>query len=133
METEIQETPSWLDRPIISFLPRIKVETVLIALILILALVSRFYDLGARVMSHDEVNHVVPSWELYKGNGYRHDPVTHGPMQFHLVALSYFLLGDNDFSARVPAAIFSVAAVAAVLFGFRRYPGPTHQNLFPFC
>ncbi|KPL78218.1 hypothetical protein ADN00_06970 [Ornatilinea apprima] len=123
METEIQETPSWLDRPIISFLPRIKVETVLIALILILALVSRFYDLGARVMSHDEVNHVVPSWELFTGNGYRHDPVTHGPMQFHLVTLSYFLLGDNDFSARVPAAIFSVAAVAAVLFGFRRYLG----------
>ena len=123
MDTELQEKSSWLDRPITSLLPSIKVETILIAVIIILAIMSRFYGLGERVMSHDEVNHVVPSWELFRGNGYRHDPVTHGPMQFHLVALSYFLLGDNDFSARVPAAIFSVAAVVAVLVCFRRYLG----------
>ncbi|NMB87123.1 MAG: hypothetical protein GYA17_02110 [Chloroflexi bacterium] len=74
-------------------------------------------------MAHDEVNHVVPSFDLYEGRGYRHDPITHGPMQFHLIALSFFLLGDSDFSARVPAAVFSVAAVAAVLFLFKRYLG----------
>lgn len=74
-------------------------------------------------MSHDETNHVVPSWELYQGRGYRHDPVTHGPFQFHIIALSYFLLGDSDFSSRVPAALFSTAAVAFVLFGYRRYLG----------
>ena len=74
-------------------------------------------------MSHDEVNHVVPSYDLYQGRGYRHDPVTHGPFQFHIVALSYFLFGDNDFSSRIPAATFSVAAIAFVLFAFRRYLG----------
>lgn len=96
---------------------------VIIGLILVLTLISRFYGLGWRVMSHDEVNHVVPSFDYFQGRVYRHDPVTHGPMQFHLVALSYFLFGDNDFSSRVPSALFSVATVAAVLFLFKKYLG----------
>ena len=60
--------------------------------------------LGERVMSHDEVNHVWPSYDFFKGKGYAHNPVTHGPFQFHVVALSYFLFGDNDFPSRIPAA-----------------------------
>lgn len=74
-------------------------------------------------MSHDEVNHVVPSYDLFQGKGYRHDPITHGPFQFHIIALTYFLFGDSDFTSRVPAAIFSVAAVAFVMIGFRKYLG----------
>ena len=123
MESDAQLNSSWLDRPLSSLLPKLNVENLLAALILIVAIASRFYILDARVMSHDEVNHVVPSYDLYQGRGYRHDPVTHGPMQFHLVALSYYMLGDNDFTSRVPAAVFSIAAVGAVLFGFRRYLG----------
>ncbi len=123
IEKERIDAPSWMDRSISSLLPRLSLENILAFLIILMAVFSRFYKLEARVMSHDEVNHVVPSWELYQGNGYRHDPVTHGPFQFHVVALSYFLLGDDDFSSRVPAAIFSIAAVAFVLLGFRRYLG----------
>jgi uncharacterized protein (TIGR03663 family) len=119
-----EQRRSWLDQPLM-VISSLSVEKLIIAVILILAVVSRFYDVGLRVMSHDEVNHVVPAYELYQGNGYRHDPVTHGPLQFHLIAASYFMLGDSDFSARVPAALFSTAAVAVVLFGFRRYLGRT--------
>ncbi len=98
--------------------------TIVVALILLLTLVSRFYNLGDRVMAHDEVNHVVPSYDFFSGNSlYIHSPVTHGPLQFHLIALSYFLFGDNDFTSRLPHAIFSVATVIAVLFLFRRYMG----------
>ncbi len=118
-----QPPTSWLDRPVFRSLPVFRIETLIIILILVLAVFSRFYILGNRVMSHDEVNHVVPSWELYQGQGYRHDPITHGPLQFHLVALSYFLFGDNDFTSRIPAALFSIATVAFVLFAFRRYLG----------
>ena len=57
------------------------------------------------------------------GRGYVQDPVTHGPLQFHLIALTYFLFGDSDFTSRVPAALFSVAAIAVVLLAFRRYLG----------
>jgi uncharacterized protein (TIGR03663 family) len=114
-----------LNRPVFPTLRKITFETIIIAAILVLAIFSRFYDLGARVMAHDEVNHVVPSYELYLGNGYVHDPMTHGPLQFHLIALSYFILGDSDFSSRVPAAVFSVAAIVFVIFGYRRYLGRT--------
>ncbi len=122
MEQQTRTATSWFDRPI-TWLSTWNVEKILVVIILILALASRFYMVGARVMSHDEVNHVVPAYELFQGNGYRHDPVTHGPMQFHLLALSYFLLGDSDFSSRVPAALFSTAAIIFVLFAFRRYLG----------
>ncbi len=119
---DISQT-SWLEKPITDYLPKFSYETLIISIIIILALVSRFYDVGARVMSHDEVNHVVPSWDLAMGRGYVQDPVTHGPLQFHLIALSYFMFGDSDFSSRIPAALFSVAAIVLVLLTFRRYLG----------
>ena len=127
MESNSQLSPytSWIDRPLNKLIPRITIEFLLIILILVLTVISRFSMLGLRVMSHDEVNHVVPSYSFYQGNGYSHDPVTHGPMQFHLVAASYYLFGDTDFTSRIPAALFSIATVAFVLFAWRRYLGKT--------
>jgi predicted membrane-bound mannosyltransferase/DNA-binding beta-propeller fold protein YncE len=96
--------------------------SIVFVLILALAIFTRFYMLEPRVMSHDETSHVYFSWLFYRGNGYAHDPVTHGPLQFHLVALSYFLFGDSDTSARIPAALFSIATVGFCWF-YRRYLG----------
>lgn len=112
---------SWLDYPLSSWF-KLNWESAIFITILILGIFSRFYDLGARVMSHDETSHVYFSWRLEQGMGYQHDPVTHGPFQFHLVALSYFLFGDNDFTARIPAALFSVATIGFMWF-YRRYLG----------
>jgi predicted membrane-bound mannosyltransferase/DNA-binding beta-propeller fold protein YncE len=123
MELEQTQSTSWLDRPVFSFLPKLNIETALVTIIIILAVLSRFVNLGARVMSHDEVNHVVPAYSLYSGTGYSYDPITHGPLQFHMMALSFFLLGDSDFSARAPDALVSVLTVVFVLFAFRRYLG----------
>ena len=74
-------------------------------------------------MSHDEINHVIPSFDFSEGRGYRYDPITHGPFQFHLITLSYFLFGDSDFTTRIPVAIFSIATVVIALLLFRRYLG----------
>ncbi|MEN6434898.1 MAG: flippase activity-associated protein Agl23, partial [Anaerolineaceae bacterium] len=123
MENSTPTHESWLDHSLSSILPRWNVRTLIIIVILVLAVISRFAMLGVRTMSHDEVNHVVPSYDLFQGKGYRHDPITHGPFQFHIIALTYFLFGDSDFTSRVPAAIFSVAAVAFVMIGFRKYLG----------
>lgn len=120
-----EKKTSWLDRPLSSYFRKFTLEHLLIVLIIIAAVVTRFYDVGLRVMSHDEVNHVIPSYELYQGRGYSHSPVTHGPLQFHLLAASYFLFGDSDFSSRIPAALFSIATVIFVLFAYRRYLGRT--------
>ena len=112
-----------LDKPITKILQKITIRHILIAVILILTILTRLVNLGDRVMSHDEVNHVVPAFDFYSGRGYVQSPITHGPLQFHFMALSYFLFGDNDFTSRLPHALFSIATVAFVLIYYRRYLG----------
>ncbi|RPI25051.1 MAG: TIGR03663 family protein, partial [Chloroflexota bacterium] len=121
MQTTYEKRISWLDRPLASVIT-LNLETILFVLILVASIFTRFYMVGERVVSHDETSHVYFSWLFYQGRGYQHDPVTHGPLQFHLVALSYFLFGDSDFSAHIPAALFGVAAIAFIWF-YRRYLG----------
>ena len=116
------KTNSWLERPIHPALPAITNEIVLFAGIILLAISTRFYDLGTRVMSHDESLHTYFSWLLYRGQGYQHTPMMHGPLQFHLIALSYFLFGVSDFTARIPVVLFSIATVWMVWY-WRRYLG----------
>ena len=118
------EKPSLLDMPLKRWFP-LNVETLLMVLLLAVAIITRFYDLGARAMSHDEINHVIPSFSLYSGNGFKVDPMSHGPIQIHMMALSYALFGDNDFTARLPAAVLNLAAILVALFAFRRYLGRT--------
>lgn len=75
-------------------------------------------------MSHDESLHTYYSWLLYQGRGYQHTPLMHGPLQFHLIAVSYFLFGVSDSAARIPAALCGVIAVGIVWL-FRRWLGRT--------
>src|SRR5512141_1831579 len=105
---------TWLDRTPIPALPWLTLEVLLFAVVMLLAVISRYYNLGARVMSHDESLHTYFSYLLYKGQGYQHNPMMHGPLQFHLVALTYFIFGASDFTARIPAAVFSILAVVAI-------------------
>jgi predicted membrane-bound mannosyltransferase/DNA-binding beta-propeller fold protein YncE len=112
----------WLDRPIHPSLPAITNEVMIFALVIILAIVTRFFDLGTRVMSHDESLHTYFSYLLYKGQGYQHTPMMHGPFQFHILALTYYLFGVSDFTARIPSALFSIATVWMVWY-WRRYLG----------
>jgi predicted membrane-bound mannosyltransferase/DNA-binding beta-propeller fold protein YncE len=124
MENVEDKSSSWLDRPLIGKF-KITWETVILAAIFLLAIISRFYLLEPRVMSHDENIHVYHNaWSLFTGQGYRHDPLSHGPFQTVVVALSYFLFGDSDTSARIPAVLFSIATVLFT-WNYRRYLGKT--------
>ncbi|MBK9926951.1 MAG: TIGR03663 family protein [Anaerolineales bacterium] len=116
------EKTSWLQKPIHSALPAITNEIALFAGVMLLAIVTRFYNLEPRVMSHDESLHTYFSWLLYRGQGYQHTPMMHGPFQFHIIALTYFLFGVSDFTARIPAVLFSIATVWMVWY-WRRYLG----------
>ena len=116
------EKTSWLQRPIHPALPAVTNELALFAGVILLAIITRFYDLGTRVMSHDESLHTYFSWLLYRGQGYQHTPMMHGPFQFHVLALSYFLFGVSDFTARIPAVLFSIATVWMVWY-WRNYLG----------
>jgi uncharacterized protein (TIGR03663 family) len=121
MSDSVEKT-SWLDRSIFSVFPALTGEMFAFILIAILAIFSRLYDLGARVMSHDENLHVYFSWLYSIGKGYQHTPLMHGPLLFHLTALTYLIFGASDFSARFPQAIASILTIF-LLWKWRRYLG----------
>jgi predicted membrane-bound mannosyltransferase/DNA-binding beta-propeller fold protein YncE len=123
MQDKKENPTSWLNRPVFTSLT-LNWGVLIFSIIIILGFVTRFYDLESRVMSHDENSHVYYSWRLSKGQGYQHTPLTHGPFLFHLTAMSYFLFGDNDFTSRIPFALFSIATIA-FLWNYRRYLGQT--------
>lgn len=91
-------------------------------LFVVLAIVSRFWDLGSRVVSHDESLHTQFSYQFYDGQGYVHTPMMHGPSLFHATAVSYWLFGDSDYSARVPVAVLGVLMIL-VPYLLRRWIG----------
>jgi len=123
MEKNNLKPTNWLNKPL-SGIFKPNLETLIFFIIIALAIFSRLYNLGERVMSHDEINHVYFAWQFYDGTEYVHHPLSHGPFQFHLNAFFYFLFGDNDFTARLHAAVFSIATVI-FLWNYRRYLGKT--------
>ena len=101
---------------------RMNWEIALYAMLIVIALVMRLWELGARAIHYDEVLHLVYSWNFAQGQGYSHDPMMHGPFQFDGNALIFFLFGDSDFTARLLPVIFGTALVALPFF-LRRYLG----------
>ncbi len=114
---------SWLDRPLLAAVD-LDWEKGLYFLFIGLAALTRLWDLGTRVMSHDETVHIQWSWYLFQGQGYSHTPLSHGPFLFHATALSYYLFGDNDFSARLVVALLGIVLVA-LPYALRRWLGRT--------
>jgi len=111
----------WLDGRVGNWLPLTR-ELALWLLLGISAVATRFYEIGVRSIAHDESLHAFYSWLLFRGQGYVHNPMMHGPLQFHMLALTYFLLGASDATARLPAALFGIGAVL-LLWAFRRWLG----------
>ncbi|GAB4522295.1 MAG: hypothetical protein OHK0046_34720 [Anaerolineae bacterium] len=99
-------------------------ELVAYIVLFILAIATRFFLLGERTMSHDESLHTKFSFDLYERTAFKHTPLMHGPILFHFTALSYWLFGVNDFSARIYAALLGVMIVMFPLL-LRRWIGRT--------
>ncbi len=123
MSANVEEKTSWLDRPVLPIL-KLAWEKTLYLVFILLAIASRFWLLGERVMSHDESLHTYYSWNLYQGGGYTHTPLTHGPFLFHINALIYSFFGADDFTSRISVALFGVALVA-LPYVLRRWLGRT--------
>lgn len=81
-----------------------------------LAIVTRIWDIGNRGIHHDESLHAVYSDNLYEGRGYTHDPMMHGPLQFHLIGLMYWLFGATDATARMASAFCGIFVVMSPFF-----------------
>ncbi|MFC2016063.1 flippase activity-associated protein Agl23 [Chloroflexota bacterium] len=120
---EMHEKTRFYDKPLVELIEP-NWEKLIYLLISVAAVVSRFWDLGARAMSHDESLHALYSYYLYNGTGYTHTPMMHGPFLFHANALVYFLFGDSDYSARIVPALFGVFLVLSPIL-LRRWLGRT--------
>ena len=108
---QLERETDFLSRPLLTTL-NLDWEKAIYIVLITLAIVTRFWDLGGRVMSHDESLHTQFSYQYYNGEGYNHTPLMHGPFLFHATAATYWLFGDNDYTARIPVAILGVILVA---------------------
>ena len=84
--------------------------------LLVTAAAMRLWDLGYRAVHHDESLHSFYSWQLADGQGFRHDPLMHGPLQFELTAAIFFVFGDNDYTSRLLYAVAGTALIALPIF-----------------
>ncbi len=89
-------------------------ESALVAVLAVVALISRLWLLGARVMSHDESLHVYYSWLLATGKGFAHNPMMHGPLLFESTALMDVLFGASDFTSRLIPVILGIVIAVIV-------------------
>jgi uncharacterized protein (TIGR03663 family) len=89
---------------------------------LVVAVLLRFWDLDHRALHHDESLHAYFSWRFAEFFEYDHNPLMHGPFQFHAIATVFSLFGDSDYTARVAAATFGSALVMMPFF-LREYLG----------
>ena len=86
------------------------------ALIALVAATLRLWELDGRVMHYDEAIHLHYAWKLARGVEFLHSPWMHGPLQIEMVAVFLRVLGDTDFVARLPYALFGVALVILPYF-----------------
>jgi uncharacterized protein (TIGR03663 family) len=85
------------------------------AILVVLAIATRFYQLGDRPLHHDESIHAHQSYTLMKDGSWRYDPAYHGPFLYYANALVYRLLGVTNTTARLLPAIFGLLLIAAAV------------------
>ena len=85
-------------------------------LIALVAAMLRLWELDGRVMHYDEAIHLHYAWKLARGVEFLHSPWMHGPLQVEMAAVFIKVLGDTDFVARLPYAMFGTALVILPYF-----------------
>lgn len=114
--------PKSLDRSL-SRSVTINWELVAWIVLLAVAILTRLYHLGDRAMSHDESLHTFYSWKLFAEGDYKHDPMMHGPLLFHVTALGYYLFGVSDFTARLLFGAFPGVLLVMAPYLLRKWLG----------
>ena len=99
-------------------LPRIRFGRLewIFLIVALIAAAMRLWELDGRTMHYDEAIHLHFSWKLAQGMEFAHSPWMHGPFQIELVALVLKFIGDTDFLARLPYALFGVVLVVLPYF-----------------
>ena len=92
------------------------IEIGIYILLIGVAAAIRFWQLDLRAIHHDESLHLFYSWKFFKGQGYFHDPMMHGPFQFFGNRLVFSLFGVSEYTARVLYAFWGTLLVALPYF-----------------
>lgn len=87
------------------------------ALVAIVALVSRFYDLGLKPFHHDEGVNGFFLTSLFRDGTYKYDPANyHGPTLYYISLAFSKVFGLETVSVRASVAIFGVLMVVLTFF-----------------
>jgi uncharacterized protein (TIGR03663 family) len=87
-------------------------ELIAYAVLVLVALALRLYDLGDRPFHHDESQDAYFSWTFLENGDYEYNPLLHGPLRFYLTAAVFAVFGDSDFTARLAPALMGTSMVA---------------------
>nr|WP_321349684.1 flippase activity-associated protein Agl23 [uncultured Methanoregula sp.] len=88
-------------------------------LILITAIIIRFWQLDLKLLHHDEAIHSWFSYELLTKGTWMYDPSYHGPFLYYVTAGMFSVFGDSDFTARLLPALFGVLLIPLVYCIYR--------------
>ena len=89
-------------------------EALIYGVILIAAAVLRLWDLGGRVLHHDEAIHAKEVYDMLHGQQYAYDPAYHGPLLYFALTPLFFFFGDSDGMARVMPALVGIGSIVAI-------------------
>ena len=88
--------------------------------LLVVGIALRQFNLGWFPFSHDESIH---AWFAENFQDYKFDPVYHGPLLYHLIAMCFALFGKNDFAARLAPSLLGIGSLLLVIGPARRWLG----------
>ncbi len=88
-----------------------RLEYVFYGALFAIALGMRLIKLGDQAVHHDESLHGYFGWKVSIGETYVHTPLTHGMFLFEIIAASFLLFGDSEFTMRLSMAVFGSALV----------------------
>ena len=113
----------------------VRAETLIYAVIALLALVFRVAQLGAMPLSGEEAPAALAAWKLLRPDSFVTITTATSPLLFAAQAISFNLLGASELAARLLTALAGVGVVLSPLL-FRRLIGRTRAFLLTlvlFC
>lgn len=103
--------------PVPSRVPRLRHNTpslLVLLLVVVFVIVSRFWVLGDKPFHHDESLFASHAYHLSRTGDYDYDKVLHGPFLIDATALIFRIAGDSDATARLCVAICGVLLLFVV-------------------
>lgn len=101
---------------------KMDLKTWLWVALLIFTIFTRFHHLGDKPFHHDESLYGKYIWNFHVGQGYKYDPMQHGPFMFHASQVTLTLFGVNDYSIRILPALTGIALLGFIFALRKRMP-----------